>query len=226
TSELELDVSPALRATLAGSLVQVAGEVVIPRVRIEPQTLPDNALNASADVRIHDPAQESAAAAAPAYQLDTDVRIRLGEDARFAGSRLQGRPAGSLRVVQTPGRLARASGVLSLEDASYTLRGRAIPISRGRVVYADSPLDAPGIDVVARREIGEVTAGLRLRGNPQTPDMELFSSPRMPDADILSYLLLGRPLAGTSASDAGLLMSAAASAGLSRGEELAQSIGS
>src|SRR5690606_6205671 len=49
TSELELDVSPALRATLAGPLVQVAGEVVIPRVRIEPQTLPDNALNASAD---------------------------------------------------------------------------------------------------------------------------------------------------------------------------------
>src|SRR5690606_5544014 len=109
---------------------------------------------------------------------------------------------------------------------SYTLRGRAIPISRGRVVYADSPLDAPGIDVVARREIGEVTAGLRLRGEPQTPDMELFSSPRMPDADILSYLLLGRPLAGTSASDASLRRSAAASAGLSRGEELAQSIGS
>lgn len=224
TSELELDASPALRAALAGRLLRIEGEVVIPRARIEPETRPEDAVNVSADVRIHDPAQ-APPAAAPAYRVATDVRLRLGEDARFAGFGLQGRPTGTIRVMQTPGRLARASGTLSLEDASYTLRGRAIPITRGRVVYADSPLDAPGIDVVARREIGEVSAGLRLRGAPQTPDMELFSTPRLPDADILSYLLLGRPLAGTSAADAGLLMSAATSAGLSRGEALAQSIG-
>lgn len=224
TSELELDASPALRATLAERLVRVEGEVVIPRARIEPETLPEDAVNVSADVQIHDPAQPPPAAAA-AYRVATDVRLRLGEDVRFAGFGLQGRPTGMIRVMRTPGRLARASGALTLEDASYTLRGRAIPITRGRVVYADSALDAPGIEVVARREIGEVTAGLRLRGAPQTPDMALFSTPRMPEADILSYLLLGRPLAATSAADAGLLMSAATSAGLSRGEDLAQSIG-
>jgi translocation and assembly module TamB len=38
--------------------------------------------------------------------------------------------------------------------------------------------------------------------------------------------LLGRPLSGTSAADAGLLMSAATGAGLSQGEEVAQAIGS
>jgi translocation and assembly module TamB len=224
TRELQLDVNPDLRATLTPELLSVGGEIFIPHARIEPQSLPDNARTVSADVRIRDGQEPEAAA--PSHRLSADVALRLGKDVRFTGFGLSGRPAGAIRVIQEPGLLARASGVLSLEEGTYSFRGRPIPITRGRVVYADSPLDAPGIDLVAERKIDGVTAGLRLSGPPRSPQMALFSSPAMPDADILSYLLLGRPLSGTSAADAGLLMSAATSAGLARGDELAQTVGS
>lgn len=225
TRELELDVNPDLRATLDPELLSVRGEIFIPYARIEPESLPENARTLSSDIRIHD-AETAEQPPAQAQRLAADLRIRLGEDVQFTGFGLSGRPAGAIRVIQEPGLLARASGALSLEEGTYSFRGRPIPITRGRVVYADSPLDAPGIDLVAERKIDTVTAGLRLSGPPRTPQMALFSSPAMADADILSYLLLGRPLSGTSAADAGLLMSAATSAGLSQGEQVAQAIGS
>ena len=225
TRELELDVNPDLRATLNPELLSVRGEIFIPHARIEPESLPENARTLSPDVRIHD-AESTGKPRAQSHRFAADLRIRLGEDVHFSGFGLSGRPAGAIRVIQEPGRLARASGALSLEEGIYSLRGRPIPITRGRVIYADSPLDAPGIDLVAEREIDGVTAGLRLSGPPRSPQTTLFSSPGMPDADILSYLLLGRPLSGTSAADAGLLMSAATGAGLSQGEEVAQAIGS
>jgi len=47
----------------------------------------------------------------------------------------------------------------------------------------------------------------------------------MPQADMLSYLLLGRPVANASGSEGEMLFKAASSVGLKGGNQLAQSIG-
>ena len=107
TRELELDVNPDLRATLSPELLSVRGEIFIPHARIEPESLPENARTLSPDVRIHD-AESTGKPRAQSHRFAADLRIRLGEDVHFSGFGLSGRPAGAIRVIQEPGRLARA----------------------------------------------------------------------------------------------------------------------
>ena len=40
----------------------------------------------------------------------------------------------------------------------------------------------------------EVVAGLRVRGNAQTPELTVFSDPPMSQANALSYLVAGKPI--------------------------------
>ncbi|MBI2782645.1 MAG: translocation/assembly module TamB domain-containing protein [Gammaproteobacteria bacterium] len=226
TSELQLDATPDLQLTLTGNLIDIKGRVTIPHARIEPQSVPENAVTVSRDVRVIQTTATKTGPTRSRWRLRTDLSIVLGDDVRFEGFGVRGTPAGSIRLVREPERQARVSGTLSLGDGSYVFRGREIPIVQGRVIYADSALDDPGVDVVAARDIGDITAGLHLSGSLQTPSMKLYSRPKLPDSDILSYLLLGRPMGQASASDAALLMSAATGTGLSQGEALAKSLGS
>ena len=94
------------------------------------------------------------------------------------------------------------------------------------MLYTGGPLTNPGLDIRAVRQVGEVTAGLKLGGTLRSPTAELFSIPAMGQTDALSYLMLGRPLEQTSSGEDGELMTRAALAlGLAGGDRLARSLG-
>ncbi|HRF45840.1 MAG TPA: translocation/assembly module TamB domain-containing protein, partial [Candidatus Competibacteraceae bacterium] len=90
-----------------------------------------------------------------------------------------------------------------------------------------SPLDNPGLDLRVARQTQSasdpITAGAQIRGTLKKPQMTLFSEPKMPDADVLSYLVLGRsPQSG--GSESALLFKAASAMGLGSGA-LTKSLG-
>jgi translocation and assembly module TamB len=89
-------------------------------------------------------------------------------------------------------------------------------ISRGTLLFAGGPVDQPTLDILALRIVGEVKAGVRVSGTPRNPLVTLYSDPVMPDTDVLSYIVLGRPM-GSDAGQASLLL-VAAGALLSKGE--------
>ena len=77
----------------------------------------------------------------------------------------------------------------------------------------------------AIRQIDEITAGVHVTGPATSPELTLFSKPGMNQDNILSYLLIGRPLNEASASDSDILLGAASSLGFKGGEMLTQNIG-
>lgn len=213
--------SPDLRFTLRGRSATIAGKVHIPEARIEPRDL-SGAVTPSRDVvRVDAPAPT----AATGWTVNSRVRLRLGEQVMFKGFGLHGRLAGGLDIVDEAGKQPRASGELAIHEGVYSAYAQELKIERGRALYRDSVLDNPGLDVRATRRSGDVLAGVRVLGTVQVPRAELYSQPPLPQADVLSYLVLGRPVAGATGSEGELLYKAASSLGLKGGNRLAQSIG-
>jgi translocation and assembly module TamB len=87
------------------------------------------------------------------------------------------------------------------------------------------PVQNPVLDVRVTREVDDITAGLQVSGTPKAPQITVFSDPTMPQADALSYLLLGRPLNEASGQEGRLLMDAVSTLGVKGGEYLAKRIG-
>ena len=70
-----------------------------------------------------------------------------------------------------------------------------------------------------------ITAGIQLRGRAQNLTSSVFSEPAMSEADALSYLMIGRPLAEATQTEGGNLSDAAVGLGVRQASRITQQIG-
>lgn len=215
-------IDPALALDLQGQRLQVSGEVAVPEARITLRELPTSAVAVSDDVVVVD--AESPPAEKSPLALFADLTVRLGEKVTFSGFGLGARLGGSLRVRESPGQAPRGEGELRILEGRYKAYGQDLTIDRGRLIFA-GPIDNPALDLRATRSVGDIVAGLQATGTAQASRVTLFSTPPMEDAEVLSYLLLGRPLNQASGSDGQMLMGAVGALGVSGGNLLAKQIG-
>ena len=104
----------------------------------------------------------------------------------------------------------RAYGTVRVRDGTYSAYGQQLQIQRGRVVF-NGPIDNPLLDLVALRRNLPVEAGVALTGTVLAPRVRLTSQPDVPDAEKLSWLVLGVPLEGAqSGAQTAALQAAAA----------------
>jgi translocation and assembly module TamB len=207
TPEFRVDVAPALDLTFDGAVYGVEGEVAVPWARIELVEVPPAAVAPSRDVVIVD----EEAVTPP--RVSARVRVVVGNDVRFAGLGFTSMVEGDLVVREMPGSPPTVLGELRFVDGRYRAYGQDLEIDPGRVVFS-GPVEDVGLDVTAVRTASDGTeAGLEVRGSVVTPEITLISDPAMPDADVLSYILYGKPLSDGSASEQGRVAGAAATLG-------------
>jgi translocation and assembly module TamB len=108
-------------------------------------------------------------------------------------------------IIDEPGRPVVGRGRLGISDGVYQAYGQDLTIERGYALFADSPVENPGLDVRAVREVDDVTAGIRITGTMKKPNLKLFSTPSMSETDILSYIVTGRPGGESSGKTAGVM---------------------
>jgi translocation and assembly module TamB len=207
---VRLVASPELQLEQRGELLRLRGRVQVPRAEVRLDRF-EGSQQVSSDVVVLDPAQPERAVAA-AQRIDADVRLALGEDVELEGFGLNGRVSGELRVRDRPGRTTNASGSLNV-SGRYKAYGQDLDITRGRLSFAQSPLDNPGLDIRAERRIDEVTVGIRVTGTAAAPVLGLWSQPSLDQADVLSYLMLGRPVRAVRSGEGQQLNAAAAALG-------------
>jgi len=210
TAQVRLVASPELQLEQRGELLRLRGRVQVPRAEVRLDRF-EGSQQVSSDVVVLDPAQPERAVAA-AQRIDADVRLALGEDVELEGFGLNGRVSGELRVRDRPGRTTNASGSLNV-SGRYKAYGQDLDITRGRLSFAQSPLDNPGLDIRAERRIDEVTVGIRVTGTAAAPVLGLWSQPSLDQADVLSYLMLGRPVRAVRSGEGQQLNAAAAALG-------------
>ncbi len=181
----------------AGQPLQVAGTVTIPEADIHLERL-DAGVSPSADVVVLDPAQPDRATPTT---LDLDLALVMGDAVRLQGFGLAGSLGGRLQVRQLPGRAMRGTGALEVAGR-YRAYGQNLQITRGRLLWSDSPVGDPRLDVRAEREVGEVTAGIRVEGRASAPRATVYSNPARSESEALAYLTLGRPLSSLTGAEA------------------------
>lgn len=193
--------------------------MTIPRASISPGggSGRPGTIKASEDaVVIKDRDGKSPQAVAQRMETYADVRVVLGQDVQLDTPAFKGKLQGNLRVVETPQLAPRGSGNVAVVAGKYKIYGEEIDIQRGQLLFSNSPLDNPGLDLRVARQgrdavsSDEITAGAQVRGTLKKPQLTLFSQPKMSDPDILAYLVLGRaPQSGGSTSETAMLFKAA-----------------
>jgi translocation and assembly module TamB len=205
--------------------IEVGGEVRIPEALLLLGEDSPDAVSASTDVVfVRLPAGE-VREAADELALRARVRILLGEEVIVSGLGLDAEVRGSLLVIGEPGSATHATGELDLSGGTFSAYGQKLDLERGRLIFANSPVTSPALDLRASRTTGDVVAGIDARGTLANPRVTLWSEPSMQQAEQLSYLLLGRPLNDASPEDGDVLASAARSLGLRGGRYLAGRLG-
>lgn len=142
--------------------------------------------------------------------LDLDVEVDLGDHFHFRGFGVESRLAGSVRL-QAQGRdLPRASGRIRTRDGRFDAYGQQLAIERGILTFRGLP-DNPALDVLAVRKGLPVEAGVSIGGTARKPVVRLVSDPEVPDAEKMSWLVLGHGPEQGGAGDATVLLAAAGS---------------
>jgi len=137
-------------------------------------------------------AADAAAAAdqAGGLRVAADLKLDLGEKLRIRGSGVDVLLAGSLALRGVLPANPLAYGTVRVAKGTYSAYGQQLEITRGRVVF-DGPIDNPVLDIVAMRLGTPVKAGVAVTGTVLSPRVRLVSDPEVPDAEKLSWLVLG-----------------------------------
>jgi translocation and assembly module TamB len=164
----------------------------------------------------------------PASRSGPPTRVNaildLGDHFYIRASGFEGRLAGQLNMHGEPGELMHVSGSIAAQDATFNAYGQSLQVERG-IVNFQGPLDDPGLNILAVRKGLEVEAGVEVTGTVRHPLVRLVSTPNVPDAEKLSWIVLGR-VPDTSGVDSALLLAAAGSIlGGQSGGQLGKSLG-
>ena len=233
----QVRISPNLNVTREAGKFAVTGSVTIPKADIDVSKLQasSGAAKTSPDVVVTDAARETATTSAP---VSADVTVKLGageklamdlrqgQEVHLVGFGLNGYLSGQLAVQESPGRQTTGRGQIVV-DGTYKAYGQDLKIEQGRLLFAGTPVENPGLDLRATRAFTdpEVTVGLQVRGTAEVPVLTVFSEPAMEQSDALSYLVAGKPLSQLKSGEGDAVGSAARALGTAGGDLLAKSIG-
>jgi len=157
------------------------------------------------------PAQASPAQAtvttAPPRTVTLAVQLDLGPDFRVQGHGLDTRLRGTLDVTGTSLGAPRVLGTVTTFGGQYRAYGQRLDVEQGVLRFTGAP-DNPSLDVLAVRPNMTQKVGVQIIGSALLPRVRLYAMPDMPDAEKLSWLVIGRASASGGA-EAALLQQAA-----------------
>ena len=237
-SMAKLRFSPNITVKANPKELNLSGTVDIPWARIRIDSLPDTAEPVSEDeVILNGPhkskeeliKREFAAKTKSGIDIRSDLRINIGKDVSLDAYGLKTNLDGLLSVKQDRGNLG-LFGQINLTKGRYASFGQDLLIRKGQINFSGQP-SQPMLNIEAIRnpeamEDSKITAGVRVIGTADRPDVTIFSEPSKPQDQALSYLLTGRSLENSGeAGSSGSVGAALLGLGLSKSGKLVGSIG-
>ena len=237
-ADRQLSVSGPLKVRLLQGQIALQGTLTADRATI---ILPDESPpSLGSDVVVRSAAQDRAKqaevqtlqAAAP-YQADTlkppDVAVtfNLGNDFALNGHGITTRLTGQVQVrnATVAGGPPRVTGEVRTEAGRYRAWGQMLNVETGLIRF-NGPYNNPSLDIFALRPNIAVRAGVQITGSAQAPRVRLYSDPDLPDAEKLSWVVLGRDATAAGAEAAVLQQAALALLGRGGLNNTASSIAS
>ena len=231
---VKLIASPTLKLQIDQDKTILKGRINIPKANIKPTDYKGSHVTQADDIIFTK--QGKPIKPTEKYRLYSDIKLHLGQKVHLEYGGLKARLIGHLLIHDQPGSLTTATGRLIAKNGQYKAYGRDLNIDRGELIFNGGPVNNPGLDVQASKKIQTtaqqgnynltsmslntssiflsqtptIIVGVHLQNNLRNPVISLFSNPSgLSNADILSYLILGRPASRASRADGQTLMAAA-----------------
>lgn len=221
-SDRQLTVSGRVQAQLKGAAAEVSGKLTVDQALIvlpdesTPQRGVDVVVRQSVAPTARHTAADTADAdlpvqtAAQSRAVKLAVELELGEHFRVQGKGIDTQIRGSLGISSEPSRGPQLVGTLNTVGGQYRAYGQRLNVEQG-VLRFTGAVDNPTLDILAlRADAIEVSqrVGVQINGTALLPRIRLYAQPELADADKLSWLLTGKPVAADGAQ-AALLQQAA-----------------
>ncbi|OOR97212.1 DUF490 domain-containing protein [Canicola haemoglobinophilus] len=235
----KLQLSPNIEINVTPKLLDLSGNIDIPWARIEIESLPESAVALSEDEVILDGPNktkeiklskaEIAATTKSGMQIRSDLKIKIGDDVHLNAYGLKTELNGLLSVQQEKGKLG-LFGQINLKNGRYESFGQDLLIRKGIISFSGLP-SQPMLNIEAIRnptamENANVTAGVKVVGIADSPEVTVFSEPSTSQDQALSYLLTGRSLENSGeAGSGGSIGAALLGMGLAKSGKLVGGIG-
>lgn len=127
-----------------------------------------------------------------AFHPDLDVTVDIPGAVWIRGRGLEVELAGNVQV--TYANAPVLTGTLEARTGHLRLLGRYFEVESGIVgFYGEEELD-PRLDLALTSRVDATVVTVEVTGTAKKPDLRLSSDPEMEEGDILSLLVLGRPL--------------------------------
>ena len=232
--------SPELQIYKAGNRLDLNGVLQIPEARYTARDV-SSTQTPSPDVVLV--GKEEKPRNDEKLQIYTTVRFSFGDKVSFKGFGLKGLVRGEVVALDEPKKLTTGYGELQVAEASFNAYKVDLRVTRGRLVFAGGPINNPGIDARAVRDMGAqrpadgkaettdlrepdtIVAGVLVRGTLRNLQLTLFSDPPRDQAEMLSLLLFGVPLGDATSEQGKALFLAASSLRLTGRDETLRKIG-
>ncbi len=180
---------------LASEDLLLLGSIKINRADIRiPEYLPANI----AVLKLETP---KGSPAPPPSMSDSDIKLNLiiasSGQIFVRGRGVDAELDGTVGVRGTAGR-PRADGGFKLRRGQYTLGGKTLAFSEGKVGFDNGRLTDPSLNFVASTSSDNITATLTIAGSANKPKITLSSVPDLPQDEILARLLFSRSASSLS----------------------------
>jgi translocation and assembly module TamB len=218
--EYKAVISPDLRLLFNAKGTALNGLLTVNKAHIAPTGF-SGVVSSSKDIVVVDREGQEEKKTLP---LALDLTLVLGQEVAVDTFGLKGWLDGRLRINAQPGQILTGTGSLSLRDSSFDFEGTSLKLTEGRIFYQGGPLDNPGLDIQATREVNKMALGVHLTGNANNMDIKLFSDVPMEDSEILSRLLTGQNMTSSGRGGEGTFSPAAAALGKLGGDALLRSM--
>ncbi|CBL43774.1 Hypothetical protein HDN1F_01910 [gamma proteobacterium HdN1] len=193
-SDINLRADTNLTLASDGERLTLGGLVHLKEGFIRIVKLPENSVDVSKDALYTD--SRKSLEPERALNVDVNVGVQISDLIKLEGFGADVRMNGVVGIQRIEPNDPEGHGVINISEGTYTGYGQKLKITKGQILF-NGPVDNPVLSITAVREIltpegTTVTAGINITGTPQQPESSLFSTPAMPEQDILSYIVLGR----------------------------------
>ncbi|MDF2690443.1 MAG: pathogenicity protein [Gammaproteobacteria bacterium] len=213
----KLSVSPKLQYQWQPNQQSLEGDIEVSQANIQIESIRNKIQNESDIVYLDN--NDRVINKNSSRPISLNVNLKLSPKVSLSGLGISTQLTGELKIKSLSASSITATGRLQLINGKYQRYGKTFIIKKGELVYAQSPLDDPNLNIRAIYELApsnseniinpSVQVGVNVLGSLQHPKIELFSNPSLSQEDILSYIVLGQPFSNIQESDKGALSQAA-----------------
>lgn len=217
----KLEFTPNISVTITPKELELGGTIDIPWARVEVEELPESAVSVSDDEVVMDGSikrkiplaqRQIPQNTASGMAIKADIKINIGNDVSLNAYGLKSDLQGIIAVKQGKQGLG-LYGQVNLIKGRYASFGQDLIIRKGLISFAGPP-SQPTLNIEAIRnpeamEDSSITAGIKVYGLADSPEVKIFSEPSLSQNEALSYLLTGRSLESSGDTGSNNSMAAA-----------------